>query len=116
MRNLQYAHVFKNHGPAAGASVVHTHSQLIALPFVPPLLQAELDGGLAYYAQHERCIFCDVIQSEIGVGERVVLQSPRYVAMVAYAGRQPYETWKYCPDSTSADSTPLTMMKRPNWE
>ncbi len=74
-RQLAYAHVFKNHGSAAGASVVHTHSQLIAIPFVPPFLQQELDGGLAYHTQHGRCVFCEVIRSEMEMRERVVLES-----------------------------------------
>jgi UDPglucose--hexose-1-phosphate uridylyltransferase len=90
---FKYGHVFKNHGSAAGASVVHTHSQLIAIPFVPPILQQELDSGLAHHTREGRCVFCDLIRSEVECGERVVLETPRYVAMVAYAGRQPYETW-----------------------
>ena len=36
---LEYVMVFKNHGELAGASLEHTHSQLIATPIVPA------DGG-----------------------------------------------------------------------
>ena len=32
---IQYVLVFKNFGPAAGASIPHTHSQVIAMPVVP---------------------------------------------------------------------------------
>ena len=90
---LKYAHVFKNQGTAAGASVAHCHSQIIALPFVPPFLQQELDAGQTYHARHERCIFCDLLHAERAARSRIVWESPRYLAVVAYAGRQPYETW-----------------------
>ena len=34
-KRFRYVLIFKNHGEAAGATVEHTHSQLIALPIVP---------------------------------------------------------------------------------
>src|SRR6185295_3070577 len=41
---LRYILVFKNHGAAAGATLEHPHSQLIALPIVPDFVREELDG------------------------------------------------------------------------
>lgn len=34
-RGAKYVSLFKNHGPKAGASIGHEHSQIISLPFVP---------------------------------------------------------------------------------
>ena len=42
---LRYILLFKNHGEAAGATLEHTHSQLIALPVVPRQVQEEMDGA-----------------------------------------------------------------------
>ena len=40
--DLAWATIFKNSGPAAGASLAHVHSQLVGLDFVPPTIRAEL--------------------------------------------------------------------------
>jgi UDPglucose--hexose-1-phosphate uridylyltransferase len=90
---LRHAVIFKNSGSAAGASLEHVHSQLIALPHVPAAVQAEIDGAERFHAARGRCAYCDLIQREVDAGDRLVKQSHGYVAMCAYAGRQPYETW-----------------------
>ncbi len=41
---FQYTLIFKNEGLSAGATLEHTHSQLIALPIVPIQVQEEIDG------------------------------------------------------------------------
>src|SRR5262245_51865364 len=41
---FQYVQIFKNVGPAAGASLEHVHSQLVALSSVPEVVQQELDS------------------------------------------------------------------------
>ncbi len=48
-KRLRYIILFKNHGEAAGASLEHTHSQLIALPVVPKRALEEIDGARKYY-------------------------------------------------------------------
>jgi UDPglucose--hexose-1-phosphate uridylyltransferase len=85
--------VFKNSGCAAGASLEHLHSQLVVLPYVASAVQAELAAARAGHAVNGRCIFCDLIQSELQQGERLVIHAAGYVAVCAYAPRQPFETW-----------------------
>src|ERR1041384_6228994 len=63
-RRFKYIMVFKNHGEAAGASLDHPHSQLIALPILPKQVVEELEGAKRYFANKERCIFCDIIRQE----------------------------------------------------
>ena len=46
---FRYVMVFKNYGKAAGASLEHSHSQLIALPVLPRMIVSELDGAKSYY-------------------------------------------------------------------
>jgi UDPglucose--hexose-1-phosphate uridylyltransferase len=90
---LRYILVFKNHGAAAGATVEHTHSQLIALPLVPDFVREELEGSRRHFAEKERCLFCDIVQQEIATGRRVVQESADIVALSPYAPRFPFETW-----------------------
>jgi UDPglucose--hexose-1-phosphate uridylyltransferase len=90
---LRHVQVFKNHGAPAGASVEHVHSQILATPRVPREMQAELSGVAAHYATHSRCAFCELVDREVAAGERVVFDSQHVVAIAAWAGRFPYETW-----------------------
>ncbi len=90
---FRYVLLFKNQGEAAGASLEHAHTQLIATPVVPKRVLEELDGARYYYNHRERCIFCDIVRQEISDGERVVDQSAHFVALSPYAGRFPFEVW-----------------------
>jgi UDPglucose--hexose-1-phosphate uridylyltransferase len=85
--------VFKNHGAAAGATLEHSHSQLIALPIVPDFVREELDGARKHFDQKERCVFCDVIRQEVAAGTRVIYENADIVALSPYAPRFPFETW-----------------------
>ena len=67
-KRFRYVLIFKNHGEAAGASVEHPHSQLIALPIVPRRVREEVDNCWHYYDEKERCIFCDIIRQERDTG------------------------------------------------
>ena len=90
---LRHGLIFKNSGFAAGASLAHLHSQLVALPYVADAVAAELDGAARYYAAHGQCTFCDLLRRELADGERVVVRRDGVAAFCAVAGRQPYETW-----------------------
>jgi UDPglucose--hexose-1-phosphate uridylyltransferase len=92
-RRFRYIIIFKNHGAAAGASLDHTHSQLIALPIVPREVRDEVDGARAHYAAKERCIFCDILRQEIADGRRLIAETADTVAIAPYAPRFPFETW-----------------------
>ncbi len=90
---LKYVMIFKNEGEVAGASLEHTHSQLIALPIIPKLVREELTAARRHYDFKERCIFCDVINQELADGKRVIWENERYVALAPFAPRGPFETW-----------------------
>ena len=90
---MRYILAFKNHGEAAGATLEHSHSQLIALPVMPRRVQEELEGAKRYYDLKERCIFCDILRQEINTGSRVVLETEHFLAVCPYAARFPFEIW-----------------------
>jgi len=92
-KRFRYVLIFKNHGGPAGASLEHSHSQLIALPIVPIRVREEVDGSKAYYAQKERCIYCDIIRQEIQSEVRVIADSDSFLTVAPYAPRFPFETW-----------------------
>src|SRR5688572_21462105 len=92
-RRFRYMIIFKNHGAAAGASLDHSHSQLIALPIVPREVRDEVDGARQHYASKERCVFCDIIRQEASDLRRVIAENADMVALAPYAPRFPFETW-----------------------
>jgi len=92
-RRFKYIMVFKNHGEAAGASLEHTHSQLIALPVVPKRVWEEVEGSKEYYAYKERCIFCDIIRQEQESQIRVIAENERFIVLSPFAPRFPFEMW-----------------------
>jgi UDPglucose--hexose-1-phosphate uridylyltransferase len=92
-RRFRYILVFKNHGAAAGATLEHSHSQLIALPIVPDFVREELAGARKYYRVKERCVFCDILRQESEAARRIILENADIVALAPYAPRFPFETW-----------------------
>lgn len=92
-KRLVHGLIFKNKGARAGASLDHSHSQLIVSPIVPITIQEELDGAAKFYNYRGRSIFSDMIQQELSTEDRVVLESEHFVVMCPYASRFPFETW-----------------------
>ena len=90
---LRYILLFKNHGEAAGASLEHPHSQLIALPVIPKRVKEELDGAKQYFEYRDRCIFCDLVRQESMAAKRVVAEIDRFIVLSPFAPRFPFETW-----------------------
>jgi UDPglucose--hexose-1-phosphate uridylyltransferase len=90
---FQYIIIFKNFGRAAGASLEHSHSQLIALPIVPQLIQEEITSSLRYFEYKERCAFCDIIHQELSDNTRVVCENRDFVTIAPFAPRAPFEMW-----------------------
>lgn len=90
---FKYVMVFKNHGSQAGATLEHTHSQLIALPVVPKNVAEEMEGALAYYKYKDRCVFCDIVRQEQRERSRLVYENDKFVVIEPYAPKFPFETW-----------------------
>ena len=85
--------VVKNVGAAAGATLDHPHSQLLALPFIPLHLDDELAAARVREAQTGRCAYCALIDDELASGWRIVSSDADTVAISAFAARVPFETW-----------------------
>jgi len=105
----KYVLLFKNFGPAAGASISHSHSQIIAMPVVPDNVQAEVRNSTAFYRTRNQCIFCSLIdealtfeatlydrqsgemQRRINVGQFVIDRSERFIVIKPFASRYEWE-------------------------
>jgi UDPglucose--hexose-1-phosphate uridylyltransferase len=90
---FRYGLVFKNQGHPAGASMAHLHSQLVALPFVPPKVEAEQRRASEACSLERSCPYCRLIDKEITAAQRIVLQREGFIAFCPFASWQPYEVW-----------------------
>jgi len=126
---LKYILVFKNFGDAAGASIKHTHSQLIAMPIIPENIYNEVEHSLDHYRKHHQCIFCNLIDEaltfeatiynresgevrrRIDVGQYIVERSERFIAYKPFASRYEWEVHilplQHRSDFTQADAEDL---------
>ena len=85
---VEYVSIFKNWGRVAGASLTHTHSQLVALPLVPPLLKREVEA----IDSAPRCPYCSLVEREAS-SERLIFENDRFVLIAPFSSMAPYETW-----------------------
>ncbi len=89
---IEYLIIFKNQGGAAGASIVHAHSQIFATDFLPPHLFDKSQKVQAYKLKTGRCVYCDVMKKETR-GPRRVYDDGAVVAFTPYASLYNYELW-----------------------
>jgi UDPglucose--hexose-1-phosphate uridylyltransferase len=84
---------FKNHGPQAGASLRHPHSQIIGLPVVPNDIRRRIEEARRYFDDTGYCVYCTMMQDEIKNKARLVALSKHFVAFVLYAAPAPFHIW-----------------------
>ncbi len=85
--------LFRNHGHAAGTSLIHPHAQIIATPVVPRYIRDREERAQRYFDDTGSCIYCDLLDSELRDGRRVIAQTMHFGAFIPFAAATPYETW-----------------------
>ncbi|MEW5945885.1 MAG: galactose-1-phosphate uridylyltransferase [bacterium] len=85
--------IFKNHGEAAGTSLEHPHSQLIALPIVPSQVRHRLQDALIFSDDYGECVYCRMLREERKDGRRVVAENEHFCAFILYAAASPFHIW-----------------------
>jgi UDPglucose--hexose-1-phosphate uridylyltransferase len=101
---FEYVLVFRNYGIRAGASLSHPHSQIIVTPIIPKRVTEELNGSLYHYRYKKRCIFCDIIDQEQMLEERIIMASNHFMVLSPFAAANPFELW-VIPTRHQADYT-----------
>lgn len=91
-KKIRYVMVFKNQGKEAGASLDHSHTQIIALPIVPSLVQAENNAAEKYFEEKDSCPYCDIWGEERG-SDRLIFEDEHTISFAPYASRFPFEAW-----------------------
>ena len=85
--------LFRNDGGPAGASQSHPHTQILALPVIPARLRDQVTAATRHLHQFGMCLTCALVDAETATGHRLITCNDHFVAIAAFAGRVPYETW-----------------------
>lgn len=88
LKNINYVDVFKNHGKEAGTSLLHSHTQVMALTQIPSLVMEEAEA----VKRHKRCPYCEIIKIE-SKSKRKIFETKNIVAFAPFASRFNYEAW-----------------------
>ncbi len=86
---IKYIQIYKNRGMLAGASLEHSHSQIVGLPFAP----MENQGLPQFYKEKGRCLLCEILKQEQDKKERIIYEGESYIIICPYAPRFAYESW-----------------------
>ncbi len=92
-KSVNYIEIFHNHGKEAGASIVHPHTQLVAIPVISPYIQGELDGAEDYYRASKKCVYCTMVEWESEHRKRIVFENADFLAYCPFSSRSAFEVW-----------------------
>ena len=87
-----WVQVFENKGELMGCSQPHPHGQVWACDHLPVQPALEDQHQHAYWQRHHRPMLLDLAEREAAGGERVVVQTAHWLAVVPYWATWPFET------------------------
>ncbi len=88
---IEYVSIFHNHGPEAGASIAHPHSQIIGIPVIPPDVGRSIAGSAQYFKKNKRCVHCVMVAFERKAKVRIIYENDLFIAFAPYASRTAFE-------------------------
>ena len=92
---VEYILIIHNHGPDSGASVPHPHSQMFAIPLIPPDVGRSIEGSGNYFHKYKRCVHCDMIRYDKKEKKRIIFENKCFVVLSPFASRVSFETRIY---------------------
>ncbi|MBI5646176.1 MAG: galactose-1-phosphate uridylyltransferase [Ignavibacteriae bacterium] len=107
MPDISMVIVFRNHGPGAGTSLSHPHSQIIASPIIPPHLRDPIHLAALHLDSFGSCVYCDMLAEELRQEYRIIEENDHFVSYCPFASRSPYEV-RILPKRHAASFTLIT--------
>ncbi len=92
---IEYVLIFENKGEAVGVTLHHPHGQIYAFPFIPPVVEKELEAAQEHVNTHGSCLYCRILDEETKDGQRIVVDGEHFTAFVPFFARYPFETHLY---------------------
>jgi len=92
---IDYVFIFENKGEEVGVTLHHPHGQIYAYPFIPPIIEQELDSSKEYLEKEGKCLFCKILEEEKEDGRRIIVSNDSFSALVPFAAGYSYEVHIY---------------------
>jgi UDPglucose--hexose-1-phosphate uridylyltransferase len=92
---IDYVFIFENKGEEVGVTLHHPHGQIYAFPFIPPIIEQELDSSKEYLEKEGKCLFCKTLEEEKEDGRRIIVSNNSFTALVPFAAGYSYEVHIY---------------------
>jgi len=92
---INYVFIFENKGEEVGVTLHHPHGQIYAYPFIPPIIEQELDSSKEYLEKEGKCLFCKTLEEEKRDGRRIIVSNNSFTALVPFAAGYSYEAHIY---------------------
>ncbi len=102
IKGIEYVAIFRNKGKEIGVSLTHPHSQIYALPFIPPRIAVELESFKKYYDETGNCLLCDIIFEEKRLNRRIIYENEYFLIVLPYYAMWPYEIHVYPKEHVSS--------------
>jgi len=90
-RFVNHISLFHNHGPEAGATIAHPHSQIITTPLVDVDLGDALTTAKQYYNKHKECLYCRMMRWEKRAKKRIVFENEQFLVLCPFASKTAFE-------------------------
>ena len=91
--HIRHVQISRSVGTVAGALYRHPHAQLLAVPVGSRWVDEEIEASSSYHQSTGHCLFCDVLQRELELRERVLSTNDAFVAITPFASKTPFEVW-----------------------
>lgn len=90
--DIGYVQIFENRGSVMGCSNPHPHGQIWATRNVPMYPATEGLRQSAYFQEHNSCLLCSYLETELKRGERIIFENDSFVVLVPFWATWPFET------------------------
>jgi len=88
---VNHISIFHNHGPGAGASIAHPHSQIITTPLIDVDLQKALSRSQNYYKKDKECIYCRMSRWERKIKKRIIFENKDFLVLCPFASKTAFQ-------------------------
>lgn len=89
---VEYISIFHNHGKEAGSTVPHLHSQILALPIVPPDINHSIVGSRRFFHEHKKCVHCEMLKQEKKEKKRIIYENQNVIVFAPFVSQVNFET------------------------
>lgn len=102
---VKHVILYKNHGPEAGTSLEHPHSQIVGTPVLPGQVIQRIELAEKSLRETGRCLFCRTMAEEVEEQKRLVSETEHFVAFIPFASLSPYHVWIFPKEHSACFST-----------